>query len=323
MHLTELDLPHYLDNDSTRSGFQRMANAALAAVLALMLLIVGALQGSAQSATAPVDHLEVALWPEFDRPAMLVIYHFQLAADTPLPARVALPVPAASGQPHAVAWQNADGALFDATYTSETAGDWQIIQIELLESRSGQLEYYSDMDFAGTTRSFLFEWPNGFEIGGMSYEVQQPVTATDLVVSPAPDGEGQGDYGLNYLTAEMGPQPVDGAPIISVTYQKPNSTLSIESLQPLGQISAPIGVQTENPNILPWLLGAAGIVLLGGGGYYFVSKRRPAPQRVPRRRGKRTTDVELEASTVYCHNCGAAAGITDVYCRQCGTQLRR
>jgi hypothetical protein len=295
----------------------------LAGLSAMILLVAGSFQGSAQGATAPIDHLEVDLWPEFDQPAMLVIYHFELAADTPLPARVALPVPAASGPPHAVAWQNADGGLFDAVFTSESAGDWQIIEIELPESRSGQLEYYADMDFADTTRSFLFEWPQGFELGGMSYKVQQPVTATELVVSPAPDGEGQGDYGLNYLTAEMGPQPVDSAPVISVTYQKANPALSIESLQPLGPISAPIDVQTENPNIVPWLLGAAGIVLLGGGGYYFVSKRRPAPQREPRRRGKRTTDVELEASTIYCHNCGAAAGISDVYCRQCGTQLRR
>ncbi len=295
---------------------------------ALILLVVGSSQGSAQGATAPIDHLEVDLWPEFDQPAMLVIYRFELAADTPLPARIALPVPAASAPPHAVAWQDADGGLFDADFTSERAGDWQIVEIELPESRSGQLEYYADLDFAGTTRSFLFEWPSGFELGGLSYKVQEPVAATELVVSPAPDGEGQGDYGLNYLTAEMGAQPVDSSPVISVTYQKANPALSIESLQPLGQqplgqISAPVNVQTDSPNILPWLLGAAGIALLGGGGYYFVSRRRPAPQREPRRRGKRSTDVELEASTVYCHNCGAAAGISDVYCRQCGTQLRR
>jgi len=295
----------------------------LAAVSALILLIAGSSQGSAQGATAPIDHLEVDLWPEFDQPAMLVIYRFELAADTPLPARIALPVPAASAPPHAVAWQDADGGLFDAAFTSERAGDWQIIEIELPESRSGQLEYYADLDFAGTTRSFLFEWPIGFELGGMSYKVQEPVAATELVVSPAPDGEGQGDYGLNYLTAELGPQSVGDAPVISVTYQKANPSLSFESLQPLGQISAPVDVQADSPNILPWLLGAAGILLLGGGSYYFASRRRPAPQRVPRRRGKRSTDVELEASTVYCHNCGAAAGISDVYCRQCGTQLRR
>lgn len=236
---------------------------------------------------------------------------------------MSLPVPAASGQPHAVAWLSADGGLFDAAFTSASVGDWQIIQVELNESRSGQLEYYADMDFAGTTRSFLFDWPNGFELGGMSYKVQEPVAATDLVVRPVPDGEDLGDFGLNYLTADMGPQLADSTPVITVTYQKGDPRLSIDLLQPLGEISAPDELFLDNPNILPWLMGAVGIALLGGVAYYFVFRRRPKPRRASSRRKNRTSDaVDLEASTVYCHQCGAAAGISDVYCRQFGTKLR-
>ena len=298
-------------------------NIALVAVAALALLIVASREGAAQGATASIEHLEVALWPEFDEPAMLVIYRFELAADTPLPARVALPVPAASGQPHAVAWLGADGGLYDADFTSDNAGEWTIVQIEMPETRSGQLEFYSDMDFAGTIRSFIFEWPAGFELGGLSYEVQEPVAATDMRVVPAPDAEGSGDYGLNYLSADLGPHSADGAPLISVTYEKSTPALSADALQPLGQITAPDDLQSGNPDLLPWLLAAAGVIVLGGGVYYFASRRQPAQQRVPRRRRKRASDVELEASIVYCHNCGAAAGISDVYCRQCGTQLRR
>jgi hypothetical protein len=289
---------------------------------ALLLLVTGAMRGSAQDATAPIDHIEVALWPEFDQPAMLVIYRFELAPDTPLPARVALPVPDAAGAPHAIAWLGADNMLYDAVFTTESAGDWMIVVVEMPESRIGQLEYYSDMDFAGTIRSFLFDWPQGFELGGMSYKVQQPVAASKLRVVPAPDGEGPGEFGLTYLAAEMGPQSVDSAPAISVTYEKSNPALSVEALQPLGQVTSPV-TQSGNSNILPWLFAALGVIVLGGGVYYLAFRRRPVPQRVPRRRRKSTTDVELEASTVYCHNCGAAAGISDVYCRQCGTQLRR
>ncbi len=292
-------------------------------VAALTLLLIGARTAFAQATTAPIEHLEVALWPEFDQPAILVIYRFEIAADTPLPAQVSLPVPAASGQPHAVAWLSADGGLFDAAFTSASAGDWQIIQVELNESRSGQLEYYAHMDIAGTTRSFLFDWPSEYELGSLSYQVQEPIGATDLIVRPAPDGVNQGDYGLNYLTAEMGPQLSDSAPVISVTYQKADPRLSIDLLQPLGEISAPDDLLLDNPNILPWLMGAAGIALLGGVAYYFFFRRRPAFGRVPRRRRRSTPEVELEVSTVYCHNCGAAAGISDVYCRQCGTQLRQ
>ncbi|GMR09275.1 MAG: hypothetical protein BMS9Abin28_0093 [Anaerolineae bacterium] len=294
-----------------------------ATAAALLLLIIGSVGGSAQSDTAPVDHLEVALWPEYDRPAMLVIYRFELAEDTALPATVALPVPAAAGQPTAIAWLGSDGTLYDAAFTSESAGEWLIVQIEMPEARTGQIEFYSDMDFADTRRSFLFEWPDGFELGGMSYEVQEPVSATDLRVNPAPDREGPGAFGLNYLTGDLGPQPAEGVTAISVTYEKSTPALSVEALRPLGEISTPADLQSGNLDLLPWLLAAAGIVALGGGVYYLAFRQRLAPQRAPRRRRKRGTDVELEASTVYCHQCGAAAGISDVYCRQCGTQLRR
>lgn len=311
-----------------------MVNIALPVVSALMLLILGSIQGLAQGAITPIDHLEVAFWPEFDQPAMLVIYRFQLAADTPTPAQVALPVPVASGRPHAVAWIDADGLLFDAAFAISTVGDWQIVQLELPEGRAGQLEYYADMDIAGTIRSYLFEWPVGFELAGMSYQVQEPVSATDLRVDPAPDSEGPGDFGLNYLSAELGPQSANGAPPISVTYENSTSALSNEALpqtgqlstegiQPLGQVSTPVDLQPANSNLLLWLLAAAGIIILGSGGYYFASKRRAAPQRVPRRREKRSAKVELEPSIVYCHECGTASGISDVYCRQCGTQLRK
>ena len=291
---------------------------ALAAIIGLSLLAIGP---TAQEATAFVDHLEVALWPEFDKPAMLVIYRFELAPDTSLPAQVALPIPAAVGQPHAVAWLGEDGVLYDAAFILEPAGDWSVVQIELTDTRTGQLEYYSAMDFAGIIRSFLFEWPSGFELGGLSYKVQEPVAASDLIVNPAPDREVLGDFGLNYLTAEMGPQAADSAPVISVTYEKASTSLSVEALQPLGE--TPVDAQSGAPDLLPWLILAAGITILGGGAYYLASRRQPAPHPAPKRRRKRAADVELEASTVYCHQCGAAAGITDVYCRQCGTQLRK
>ena len=276
------------------------------------------MQVSAQEATATVDHLEVALWPEFDQPAMLVIYRFELASDTSLPAQVALPIPAAVGQPHAVAWLGDDGILYDAPFILEPAGEWSVVQIELSDTRAGQLEYYSTMDFAGIIRSFLFEWPSGFELGGLSYEVQEPVAATDLIVNPAPDREVLGDFGLNYLTAEMGPQAADSAPVISVTYKKAATSLSVEALQPLGE--TPVDAQSGVPDLLPLLVLGAGIAILVAGGYYLASRRQPASQPAPK---QSAADVDLQASIVYCHQCGAAAGITDVYCRQCGTQLRK
>lgn len=291
------------------------------AILGLSLLVITSTQGRAQEATAFVEHLEVALWPEYDRPAMLVIYRFELAPDASLPARVALPIPADVGQPNAVAWLGTDGVLYDAAFVLQPAGDWSVVQVEMSDTRTGQLEYYAAMDIAGTIRSFLFEWPPGFELGEMAYEVQEPVAATELIVNPAPDHAGPGDLGLNYLTAELGPQAGDSAPAISVTYKNAAGMLSVEALRPLGVTQ--VEAQAGKLDLLPLLVSAAGIAILGGGIYYLAFIRRPAPWLAAGRRWKRTTDIELKPSTVYCHQCGAAAGIRDVYCRQCGEKLRR
>jgi len=292
-----------------------------AAIVALSLLVIGPTHGQAQVGTALVERLEVALWPEYDQPAMLVIYRFELAPDTMLPARVDLPIPIGAGQPNAVAFLGDDGVLYDAEFNLEPAGDWSVVQVEMSDARTGQMEYYSAIDFSGTIRSFLFEWPSGFELGGMAYEVQVPVAATELIVNPAPDLEGPGDFGLNYLTAELGPRASDSATVISVTYKKVADLLSIDAFQPLGQ--TPVDDQTGNLELLPWLVYAAGIAVLGGGAYYLALQRRSAPRFATGRRKSAGTGIEMEASTVYCHQCGAAAGIMDVFCRQCGTKLRR
>ena len=53
-----------------------------------------------------IEWLEVVLWPEYDRHAILVVYRAKLVEDTILPAQVRLPMPAIAGEPFAVAWQD-------------------------------------------------------------------------------------------------------------------------------------------------------------------------------------------------------------------------
>ena len=94
-------------------------------VFALLPLFYLAVPPAAR-AQAPVtlEHLNVELWPEFDRPsAVLVLLEATLTAGTPLPATVELPMPAAAGIPHAVAKQGTDGQLYVADFTREVKGD--------------------------------------------------------------------------------------------------------------------------------------------------------------------------------------------------------
>lgn len=249
-----------------------------------------------------------------------MIYRFQLEAETPLPAVVELPIPASVGEPNAVAWQNADQALFDAAHTIEVAGEWATVRIEMEQSRTGQLEYYSDLEIADDLRSFRFDWPGGIQIEALAYEVQQPVTATDLTIGPEPDRQSSGPFGLTYHLAELGPQAAGVSWAIELRYRKPDAILSVEALQPLGEPGAATSPTSESPAVLPWLLGGLGVAAAAGGIAYYL-RSRPAPA-APRRRRGASVEPTLEASAIFCHQCGSKAQVSDRFCRNCGTRLR-
>lgn len=260
------------------------------------------------------------MWPEYDRAATLVIYRFQLEAGTPLPGVVELPIPTSAGEPNAVAWQDPDETLFDAAYTLEVAGEWATVRIELEQSRTGQIEYYADLEVLDDLRSFRFDWPGGIEIGTLAYEVQQPVTAAELTIVPEPDRQSPGPFGLTYHVAELGPRSAGVSWAIELSYRKADSILSVEALQPLGEPASATGTAGEPPTVLPWVLGGLGLTVVAGGIVYYLRSRPAAPE--PRRRRSGPTEPTLEASAIFCHSCGTKAQISDRFCRNCGTRLR-
>jgi len=317
--------------NSTASLRQRIGRGRLFRAGYCLALLALAAGPAAQQAPVGLQHLEVALWPEFDRPAVLVIYRFQLSATTPLPARVALPIPAGAGEPHALAYVDPDGQLLNIEDRSfQTQDGWTTVLFSTLGLR-GQLEYYADLVRSGDQRSFQFDWPGGVSLESFGYEVQQPPTAVDFSVVPAPSDQSPGPNGLTHLFGTLQPTGPEWTARIELSYQKADELLSADSLpapeqQPaLGQPAPPAG-GLDLQTALPWALGGLGVVLLGAGVFWYLRLSRPAPtgakqERRPAREGRKA-GAEIEASPIYCHNCGTRAGASDVFCRQCGTKLR-
>ena len=309
-----------------RIGRGRLSRAGYC--LALLALAAGP---AAQQAPVGLQHLEVALWPEFDRPAVLVIYRFELSPTTALPARVALPIPAGAGEPHALAYFGENGQLLNIEERSfQTQDGWTTVLFSTL-GLQGQLEYYADLARSGDLRSFQFNWPGGVSLESFGYEVQQPPTAVDFAVLPAPSDQAAGQDGLTRFSGTLQPTGPEWTARIELSYQKADELLSADSLQAAGQqpaLSQPapptggLDLQTA----LPWALGGLGAALLGAGVFWYLRLSRPAPDRAnqERRAGRqgRKAGAEIEASPIYCHNCGTRAGASDVFCRQCGTKLR-
>lgn len=274
--------------------------------------------------TSPFESVEVHLWPEYDRMAVLVIYRITLPAAASLPTIVEVPIPALAGEPYAVAVRNSEGGLLNAAYTRAVEGDRATIAIEATQ-REVQLEYYEDLIRDGAERRYTFTWPIGLPTASLAFEVQQPAGATELELDPPGAAPRAGELGLLYHRVEIGAVTGSPPPTLSLRYQKASEELSIEasaaSLPPTAAGSSSI----ESGAWAPWLLGGLGALLIAAGGIWQV--RRVRAQRPSRNRHRPARQPEegtrSEEAAVFCHSCGTPAGPSDRFCRQCGTRLRR
>lgn len=300
------------------------------AFLLLTWMAVHAVVLPARAQTPPtIADLQVALWPEYDSRSMLVIYRVQLDPATDLPTTAQFPIPAAAGEPLAVAMTDASGNLVNAKYTRQVSGDWATISVTA-ESLRLQVEYYSPLTFDGSLRRFTFTWPGLSGVLNMSYEVQSPIGAQEVTISPAPESQNVGQDGLTYFSAGLGAEAGGSGTKVDITYVKTSSDLTADLLSlPPGRPESTQGSTPDLRQFVPWILLGFGVILVGGGGVWYLRLSRAAPASGRRRRrGARAGSPldqeagEMDASPVFCHNCGTRAAASDRFCRSCGVRLR-
>jgi len=272
----------------------------------------------------------IEIWPEYDKPSVLVIYHITLSSATTFPATISLRIPTAAGEPNAVAERQADGSLYKINYTRQVDGEWATISVTTTSS-AVQLEYYDpSLTKDGNARHFLYIWPGDYAIAQLTIQVQQPVGATNMLISPSLGPGVVGSYNLTYYTQDIGAISAGQNIEINIDYQKTSDTLSAETL-PV-EPSAPIPQSTATDlNIstwLPWILGILGAGLIIGGILWFwqSGRQRPAPQARRKRSRAGSHDPENNSTSteaeVYCSQCGKRALPGDQFCRSCGSPIR-
>ena len=197
-----------------------------------MLLVLLAGLPAVSIAQPPHVHFhrfEVAIWPEYDQPAALVMYRAWLAPDVQLPITVTLPLPAEVSSPSAVAKRGPGTGLLVAPHTIESNGDWKLVhlQTDLPEIR---VEFYMDLATDQPARSFTFEWPGGPVIDEAFYEVMQPLGATDFAATPSSEPPALGQDGLVYQREELGPIAEGATFFVQFAYEKSTPDLTASAL---------------------------------------------------------------------------------------------
>ena len=290
-------------------------------------------QASAQQALS-FSQIQVEIWPEYDQPAVLVIYRGQLTMSAGSgPVQVELRIPAGAGEPNAVAFA-VDGQLFNAPYNRVPEGEWALIQFET-EVPGFQLEYYDQaLSIEAENRHYQFIWPGDAAVQDFSLIVQQPAGAAEFLLNPALPPAQVGGNGLNYYQGSVGSLAAGQSFALDVHYQKFDDRLTLEQLEG----GAPLDSEAVNSSVLPsanlWLGGLILIGLIGALVYWVTASQRLRRSRVKPRRGQRGVVkpsarraqaklVNADAKPVYCQDCGQRSQAQDQFCRSCGTKLRR
>jgi hypothetical protein len=292
------------------------------ALLSVLFAIGIAFPAYAQQ-TETLSTVNVEIWPEYDQPSVLIIYHILLTSTTPLPATINLRIPARA-EVTAVAVSDPVKGLLNAPYDRVMQGEWAGLKITA-NLRDIQVEYYEPLTKNGTSRRIVYQWPGDYAVQGFKVTLQQPTGATGLVTDPSLVKSITSQDGFVYYISALQPLQAGQVYTLSVDYQKATDTLSTTGLtvQPVQPLSSTTPGRTTLGGLMPWVLGVLGAILVVVGilGIIFIWRSGTRRTRSSRRHHPQPTIAE-DNKLVYCPKCGKRAQPGDVFCRTCGTRIQ-
>ena len=106
--------------------------------------------------TLLINQLQIDIWPEYDRPDVLVIYRIIVSSSNPLPIQMEMRIPLEANKPFNLAGKDINGMLYNLDYTTRMVGEWILVSFTT-PSPEIQLEYYDPrLKINGTLRSFEY-----------------------------------------------------------------------------------------------------------------------------------------------------------------------
>lgn len=311
----------------------------------IVLLLLGTLSLTTQAQSEPrIRNLLIELWPEFDRPELLVIYRVELSSDTPLPATLTFPLPGYIKTMNAVAY-GADNNLLtvEKDQIEMTYRDNMMFLTFSTPSPLVQLEYYDSKAVTrqDQTRTFDYTFTAPYAVESALFQVQQPAQAEAFSLKPEPSNSFTDSNRLAYHVIEQANIAAGETVSVAATYQRPTEALTFELLTPVSEHAEDIipaataPPQDNNVTIAYALTGIGAVLILAAAGHWWWTKSKtpsgPARRRPNRtgRQASQTASLQSQANRVaeaesagFCYNCGAALRTNAHFCHKCGTKRR-
>jgi hypothetical protein len=290
----------------------------LVLAVTLMPALAAGPAGGAAANNARLESMQIEIWPEYDRPAALVILRGELAGDVALPAAVSIRIPASAGGPAAVAFATEKGGkLLNLAHDRSDAAGFIALRF-MIPSRFFHVEFYDRIATGTGERAYKYLWPGDLAVNWLDLVVQEPAGASNISVKPELVESSAGTDGMRYRSAQLGPAERGKSLPIEIRYTKTDPRTSAQILNlnvpaPVPQAGpAPLAAPSPGPKEPSWFfpaLGAAALLVAAAASAFVLWWRR-------REHGGPA------ASAGYCSKCRNEVVASDRFCSKCGAPLK-
>ena len=181
-------------------------------------LLSGAIQIHATENLTEVNSLKIDLWPEYDKPMVLVMIDGWIAESVELPIEVRLPV-MEGGIVHMGCSITSAGAHIHESFKEGTDEDGNYVTFVLRE-RHFHLEYYYNSFSANPFRKFEFRFKSPFNISNAQAEIKEPLGSTGFILNPPSKFPMKNQSGVTIHSINFGGVKIGEGINLSAEYSK-------------------------------------------------------------------------------------------------------
>lgn len=274
-----------------------------------------------------ISQLDIAVWPEFDDPRVLVQYDGTLAAQDGYPREVSFLIPA-TAQLIATAYQDEQKQYLNTDPATVTdAGSGQKRVTFKTPKPNFHLEYYDDAIQGAPDKTLAFAYTALLPADSVQVQIQQPLKSENFKTTPAAALISEGMHGFKYHIFNYPGIAANQDLKLAIAYTKSDPNPSMQNVVPpaTSNQTAPQTNAADTSTALStqqiFILVGAGVALALGllALWMWYSRRQP---RLAYAGGSGGSGKRAERATGFCSQCGSGLHAGDNFCPKCGAKRK-